>query len=328
MPNHELGPEEYLLYEIVHQSNLKESEVHKTELHKLSYLIYKDFDNESVPDQELALPAYWYEHGIMVDFDQLSTHFLNFEFVSYDSSKGEVIQVDDDISTSNFDIVPELAEWIQEKARKYIDEFGQTYGVRAVKDATYERFGNEFVQQLNEFRYQLDGLENKDVVNKDEYAPTEVAFSEIVNTAETDKKTNFEDVDDQALLENLNGLIAAFPDQEYDKMEDEFYEWESITRQLIYNSMYSQLNNFTSEFWNAFSQVVLRVEHNENLPQTKVFRWKRDRKEALDDFEDEIGRYRSVLLKNRDQTDVLESVSQEYDEAVDETFDEFRHKTH
>lgn len=328
MTTENLGPEEYLLYEIIHQSDLKGAKVHKTELHKLAYLVYKDIEEEPVENQELDLPSYWYEHGIMVDFDEVITQFFDFDFVSYQSTKGRVARLEEEVSEEDFNVGPDLGKKIKQRVKAYIDEFGQMYGVEQVKDETYDRFGDEIVQELNDFRYLLDDIEGLDIVDKDEYAPTNVSYGDFVDTQESLQPVDFDEIDDQPLLNSLNSLISTFPEEDYNRMSEEFYEWESITRQLIYNNMYSQLEQFTNEFWNTFSQVILRVKHNENIPLSKIRHWKRAREDALADFDKEIERYRSVLMDNRSDTNVLNSVSEEVDQAVDETFKEFRNESH
>lgn len=329
MTDSDLGPEEYLLYEIIRQSNEVGEDILKTELHKLAYLTYKDVQEDC--EGSVELPVYWFEHGIMVDYEDLSTGFFQYEDRHYGSTMGKAVTFASDLTPSDFDISSDAAEVVRDYARGYVERFAPKYGVSHVKDETYDRFGEDFVIALNNFRYQVEDLEGVDAVDADEYADTEVAFRDIVDTTEvapSEEANSPDDVDDAALLEGLDSLIALYGDTPYSYMTDQFYEWESITRQLIYNGMYSQLGNFTSDFWNAFSRVELRIHFNENISPTKIHRWRQERDTFTSRFADDIDRFKSVVLDNREKTDLLGSVGEAYDEAVDDAYEDYRNQRH
>jgi hypothetical protein len=119
-------------------------------------------------------------------------------------------------------------------------------------------------------------------------------------------------------------MIATYPNEKYDHMYSLFLEWESLTRQFIYNEMFSQLDNFTSEFWNTFSRVELRIHHNENISPLKIRRWKNEREEHIESFEQEIEDKQHVLLENREPSDELDSVSEAYSQSIDKAVQDFK----
>lgn len=317
MPNSNLGPEDYLVYEVIRKSHEIDGDLPETKFHKLSFLVYKELSEQDV---DVQLPVFWYEHGIMVH-NQFLGDFFGTEWTRWKKRRGNRVVIKGDLEPDDFGISTSLKKQIEDAASKYVKKFKSTFDTTIVKNETYDRFAdNDFIVHLNDLRYFLDEVSDVDTVDADEYAPTNVSFNDIVGE-ETEKRVDdFDGSDSDDVLNYLNLMVETYPWEKYDYMDDQFLEWESLTRQLAYNNMLSQLGNFTSKFWNTFSRAELRIHHNENIPGLTIRIWKRERKEHLEEFEKEIEKYRSVLLKNRESTDSLASVSEEYGQAVDDTY--------
>jgi hypothetical protein len=322
------GPErpaaEYLCYEVVRAVRDRMSEdLPKTEFNKQCYIVYKELQEEGI---DVELPVYWYEHGIMVDLDPLTAHFLTFPRKDWETHSGSNATIRDKWVPDEFGVDESIAEAIQEKATEVARRFAGSQSTRVVKDETYEKYGNEFVQSLNDLRYYLEDLGDYDTVSKESYvADVGVNFSDFSdNTFDRPQATSGTDPSEieDSITEHLDRMVATYPSDLYDKMEPQFREWEQITRQLAYNHMFSQLSNFTDEFWLNFSKGELRINHNENVPQTKIARWVGERSEKIDELETEIEKYRTVMLDNREETDELASVAESYSEAVRKTASE------
>jgi hypothetical protein len=322
MEDSERGEAEYLIYEVIRQHQRLDQDLPKTDFHKRAFLTKKELEEAGV---DVTLPVYWYEHGIMVDFEEVLTDFFQFERHRYESRSGTKAVLDDDVSHSEFGIADEVRERISDVAQQIAREYRNIFDTSVAKDKTYERFAdNDFIIHLNDLRYHLQDLEGVDSVAKDEYAPTDVSISDVTDVSHTTKDAGIDEDTQETLLTYLDKMIETYPEEKYTHMHPPFLEWESLTRQFIYNGMLSELDNFTSEFWNIFSQVELRIHHNEDISDVKILQWKRERDEHIERFEKKIEQRQQVLLENREPTNELESVSEAYSESVDEAVRDLR----
>lgn len=311
-----LGEAEYLLYEVVRQNQRQGRDLPKTQFHKISFLTKKELENQGV---EVPLPVYWYEHGIMVDLEEVVAQFLGFEPQRYGSRTGEKAIFEEDLSSSDFEVGKDKREEIKSTARTIARKFRDVFDTSVAKDKTYEEFAdNDFIIHLNELRYFLESVEDVDTVAKDTYVPTDISYSDIVDDSTQTKTDAIDAGDEENIIEYLNKMTVSYPENKYTKMHSLFLEWESLMRQFTYNGMLSQLSQFTSEFWNTFSRVELRIHHNEDIPLLKVHNWKNERNEHINWFQSRIKERRDILLKQREETNELGSISQKYGEAVDE----------
>lgn len=322
MDDSERGEAEFLIREVIRQHQRLDQDLPKTDFHKRAFLAKKELEEAGI---DIPLPVYWYEHGIMVDFDEVVTDFFQFDRHRYDSRIGTKAVLDTDIASSAFDVADDIKEQITGIAQEIARKYRHTFDTSVAKDETYERFAdNEFIIHLNDLRYHLQELEGKDKVPKDEYAPTDVSITDVTDVSYSNKDTEIDEEEQDTILSYLDKMIASYPEETYDHMHPLFLEWESLTRQFTYNGMFSQLDSFTSEFWNTFSRVELRIHHNENISPLKIRRWKREREEHIERFEQEIKKKQQVLLENREATNELDSVSEAYSQSVDEAVQDFK----
>lgn len=323
MDDPDYGAAEYLCYQVVRAVRDRVGQdLPKTEFNKQCYLVYKELQEQGT---DAGLPVYWYEHGIMVDLDELVADFLDFQNKRWSSgTRGTDVVIDDEWEHHEFDIDPSLADQIKQKTLEVAMRFGNTFDTSVVKDETYEEYGNPFVQTLNEARYYIDELDDVDRVSKESYVTdVDISYAALVEDSSPKKDRDLPDnvgEIESDLLKYFDRLVETYPSNTYETMETQFRQWESISRQLAMNHMFSQLSNFTHQFWIRFSRGELRIEHNENIPRLKVHKWRRERPDEIEALKEEIQKYRQVLLENRESTDELESVSEEYSEAVDEAF--------
>lgn len=318
------GEAEYLLYEVVRQNQCLDRDLPKTDFHKRSFLTKKELEEEGL---DVPLPVYWYEHGIMVDLEEVVADFLGFDQLQYQSGMGRTATIDDEISRSDFDVSEDRRERIKEIARKIAHRYRSVFDTSVAKDETYEEFAdNDFIIHLNDLRYYLETVEDVDTVAQDSYVSTDISFNDIFGqSTDVDDKVIDESTKSE-ILGYLDEMGGSYPREQYTHMHSLFLEWESLTRQFTYNGMLSQLNNFTSQFWNTFSRVELRIHHNENIPAMKIHRWKRQRDKHVTEFEEKIEDRKQILLENREPTNELDSVSEAYSKTVDEMFHQFQTK--
>lgn len=326
MTSSDYGEPEFLCFEVVRSvHDVANRDLPKTEFNKQCYLVYKELQEEGL---ETGLPVYWYEHGIMVDLDELLNDFIAFKDKRWDSGRrGKNAVIVDDWEADQFDIEQSIADRISLKASEVARRFEHTFDTSVVKDRTYKKYGNSFVQALNEARYYIEDLNDIDRINQEDYvADVGVSYSDFVDDTDTNTVELPEDVEgiESDVIEFLDRLVETYPTDTYDKMEPQFRQWESISRQFAMNHMFSQLGNFTNEFWIRFSRGELRIEHNENISPLKVRRWRMKRDDEIEALEEEIRKYRKVLLENREPTAELSAVGDSFSQSVRDTYLEFR----
>lgn len=324
MDDPDYGPPEFLCYQVIRAAHeIVGRDLPKTEFNKQCYLVYKELQEEE--DVEAYLPVYWYEHGIMVDLEEILDDFLSLETKRWSSGRrGQNVIISDDWEAEEFDVEPSIARSIENKAIEVARRFKGAFDTSIVKDRTYEKYGNEFVQTLNETRYYIEELDDIDTIRKEEYvADIDVSFSELTGEEYSEEDVEIpDDLDEieEDVIEFLDRLVETYPPGKYQAMKAQFRQWESISRQFAMNHMFSQLHNLTHEFWIRFSRGELRIEHNENIPTFKVRRWRRERSEHIEELEDELDRYRRILLNNRKESDELSAIADSFSEAVRDTY--------
>jgi len=85
--------------------------------------------------------------------------------------------------------------------------------------------------------------------------------------------------------------------------------------------MYSQLHDFLESFWETFSRTELRLKHNEHTPLNILSKWRVKRDKELERFENELDEKREIVMKNREETNVLGPVAENYSDTVREMFE-------
>lgn len=328
MDDPEYGSAEYLCHQVVSAvQGHTGRELTKTEFNKQCYIVHKELQEDEEIDS--GLPVYWYEHGIMVDLEEVLDQFLKFEYQRFQSgNSGRVAVIDEEWEPDEFDVEPTVARKIRRKALDVAERYRGVFDTTRVKDDTYEKYGNRFIQNLNEARYYIEELGDVDAVRKEDYiTDVGVSYSDIVGeeteATAVDIPENADEIEDD-VKDHLDSLVETYPSDKYDKMAPQFRKWESISRQFAMNHMFSRLSAFTNDFWVAFSKGELRIHHHENIPSRKVKAWKNKRRGVINDFEEELEEYRDALLANRGGTNDLSVVSESYSQAVRDTYSDLR----
>ena len=314
----EYGAAEYLCYEVVRQMENRGAEVPETAFNKLCSLVYEEVKESGV--EEVDLPIQWYMYGNVVNRDYLTDDFLVEESGGW-NNRGTRIGVEN-LPKSAFDIPEEAREVIHSVAIRFADMFQDSYGTVQIKDHSYEKQApNEFIKVMNEFRAELDDLDAPDAANRDEYVPgVDISVGDLFET-EAETEVDAADVDDDALREYLRRLVDAFPEETYSEMSSDFYQWQTTCRNLIRYDLYGELREFQEEFWRAFSRAELRIEHNKNVPLGQIRRWRRDRDEHIEEFNERLKAKQKVVRNHREGESGIDEYAEEYDSAVQSIYE-------
>lgn len=291
----EYGSDAFLCQQVVQQIDRASSgqkQVYKTEFNKLCHLVYEQLKEE---DYDVGLPVYWYQYGIVV----WNPERYPLDFHSQD--RGTVIHAQNGID-SLFDVSDDLRQAIVQTAHRVASNYGLSFGTETVKDDSYDRHApTSFIHEFNEFRAVLEPME----------ASQRSLTSFTTNEGASESEGRID-----ALRPSFEALVESYPQETYSTAYREFRQWDSIARQLAKNDQIPALKQFTNAFWEMFSRVELRVQHNENIPAETRARWIRKRDSIRDDFADTIREYRETARADRTRTHQLAALADEYSEAV------------
>lgn len=329
MDTPQYGEPEFLCYQVIKKIRDQYGDDHdlpKTDFHKLCYIADKKLREESV---DIELPVHWYMYGGVITDDAMQTDFYELEEKSWKEYSGENVVLSDDIDESDFATDEDHKNEIETVAEDMASEFGGHYGTVRTQDYQYQNYApNDFVRTLHEFRKFVQDLDNHDRLSADKYVGgVGVSFEDFVSEdveGQPESVTPNEEIN-QELRTYLDELISTYPDEQYSRMESQFLDWENISWQMAKNGFYSQLQSFMEEFWKTFSRVELRIQHNRNLPLRIKSQWRNEIPEEIERFELKINNFRTVVLDNREETHVLDTVSDSFSNTVREMFDQRVH---
>lgn len=317
-----LGVPEFLCFQVVRTLQRKKGpNIPETDFNKFAFLVHERLKEK---DFESGLPHFWLQYGEVVDRDEMHIPFLEFKEHRYQTNLGKRAALDRDYSHSDFAVNGGTETLIIETTEDTVSDFEDRYGTDIAKDYTYEEFApEEFIIHLNNLRAFFEETDVTAPISRDsQVAGLETSFSEIIGVDETavDEDVEGQDEFKTEVLRHLDRMVETYPTETYTYADKEFRQWESTTRQLTYNGIFDHVAQFTHDFWKMFSEVELRIRHNENIPKAKVQRWRNRRADIVERFRETLDDKRDVLLKNRESTDELERVADSYSQAVRELF--------
>lgn len=245
----------------------------------------------------LGVPRYWYKYGELVDEASVDDGF----FVESSAPWGgraykPVYDTEDDFETTSRErrAVRETVEWV------------------------LERFGDKSAQQLEAYQYER-------------YAPNEFvsAYSDLrraLQYTDLDEQTSLStfapdgpDDNHGLVADQLDRMVATYPadDPAFEPLFDVFLRWEDTARLLIEQGReFARLEAFLDEFVQAVSEAVLRHQFAVGVDEERVDQWRTNAEASVETFEAAVRDRRTDLLRTRDRSGVLQSVSETYDETV------------
>lgn len=300
----DFGPDAFLCHQVLRQmeraSDGKKT-VYETEFNKLCFLTYKELEEEGFAD-EVQLPMHWYQFGMKVwgQPDALA--------VLYNSDNRGTEVIPQTLSESAFALRDELKEAIHRVTRQLAGEYKFTFGTDAIIDDSYDEHApTPFVKSYHEYRRTIEELE-----------PGQQSLANFVDSGSTKGHIS-------TIRPHLETLVSEYPKSTYNEAYAEFKQWDSVTRQLAKNGDVDALIELSKAFWKMFSRVELRIHHNVDIPSETVADWIMEREQHKQEFRSQLAEYRQIAVANREQTNHLKQVSDEYSETVrDMAHDESR----
>lgn len=214
---------------------------------------------------DIQFPRYWYKYGEVGNREPLD----NTLFIQEEAEEWGGLEIRPAKPEVEFDIEPNLQSDIDEAVDFVVDKFANVK-IDGIKDLQYEYFApNEFIQTFERLRsriYELaeDQTSNREIENLDEVT--------------------------EELLNLLDGLEQEYDEDLYQEMSGDFRTWSGIMGDFIQDGEFGKAEAYLEEFWDVFSKVHLRIEHNNNPIQEQLERWETKNRFELDKYRRSLDR--------------------------------------
>lgn len=290
------GAPELLGYRLLERLQESRGLVPKTVFHKVWSLSDRHASEEH--GVEIGVPRYWYKYGEIVDEGSVDDGF----FVSPSAPwGGQAYKPVYDHDSGEFDVTDRERRVVDETVAWALERFGDR-AAQELEEYQYERYApNEFVDSYSELRALLQ------YTDLDQQAPLTL-FDPARPDAEGELVERY-----------LDEMVATFPDDEpvFEPLSDVFLRWEDTARLLVEQGYdYARLEEFLDGFVHVVSETVLRLQFTSGIDEDRVAEWRSERDRRIDQFASTLRDRRRDLLRDREQSGVLRSVSETYDDAI------------
>jgi len=297
----QLGAPEYLGYQLI----VKIKERSKRQISRSKFLKLNCIADRFLHDElntDIGLPRYWYKYGEILDEQS-----INGEFYHAPSARGFYGQqylTSREYSPDEFNITEEESERIEDAAEWTALRFAKR-NAEQIKSHQYRAHApKEFIRAYSELRERLDvsNLQEQTILGY---------FAE------------GEDGNKELVFDLLDEMLLTYPKDEYDSIYNLYLRWDDTARMLVEEEGgFDTLNEFLDEFIEALSKTELRFEHSANVPEQRLERWREQREDTLEEFEETLQKHRRELLAGQEPSGELEKVALEYNEAADSLMQE------
>lgn len=212
----------------------------------------------------IQFPRYWYKYGEVGNREPLDTTlYIKEEAEEWGGIEIRPAQVD-----KEFEIDEELKERIDVAVEFVVDNFANV-NIEKVKELQYNHFApNKFVKTFEELRTRIYKLADEHDIGNE-------------NSEEEAKKV-------ESLLKELR---EEYPEEKYQEMYSDFETWVDLMEDAIDEREFGLAEARLEDFWEVFSKVHLRMEHNNNPIDSQMSRWEIEN-------DDEISSYRESLTSD------------------------------
>lgn len=297
----ELGPPEYLLYHVLLARDKQDNnETGRTNTHKLCVLVDRELRSEY--DRDVLLPTYWYKYGKTLSEADLNTAVAHRP--RSDKTFGYSYYPADQVSETDFDHLDEdLKDDVFRAVQHVISEHGDKT-VDELEEYQYKNFRpNDFIEAYGDLRWYLSQF----AIDDEQRTLTKFLGSK--------QKTVIED--------HLDRMLATFPSEDYRDIHHIYLEWDDTIR-LLHEQGHSprSLLEFTELFIEGLAKAVLRLKDNNNLPEERLAEWRAEKENILAELEDRIRRKRQDALQHREESEMLDSLADSYNETILDEIDD------
>lgn len=260
---------DYLVYELL--SKLEEAQpdwrsVTSSQFSKLPCIADRYLVDEL--KRNIEFPRYWYKYGEVGNREPLD----NTLFILEEADDWGGIEVRPAKPEADFGIDPDLQSDVDEAIEFVIGNFANV-NIEKVKALQYEHFApNDFIRTFEEVRSQIYDL-----------------------AEEMKEDAEIEDIEQRRsdLFGLLETLVEEYPEDTYQEMKTDFDTWVDVIHDQIEKGQFGRAEAHLEEFWEVFSKVHLRMEHNNYPYEKQIKRW-----EMENEFE--LEKYRETLKEIAD----------------------------
>lgn len=294
--NGDLGPQEYLGYRlIVKIKERTQRQISRSKFLKLNCVADRFLRDELNTD--IGLPRYWYKYGEILDEQSINGEF--YHAPSARGYSGQQYLTSREYEDEEFDV--------NEQTRNNIDD---------AVEWTALRFAKRNAEQIKNYQYQVQSP--KEFIRAYSELRERLDVSNIEEQAVLAEFDSTRGEHEQLALDLLDEMLLTYPKNEYDTIYDLYLRWDDTARLLVEASDFDELNEFLDEFIEALSKAELRFEHCNHIPEDRMDRWREERGDAVNDFDQSLIERRRELLRKRDPSGELDKVAEEYNETVGE----------
>lgn len=297
----EYDAHDFLCYQLLEQLNDAQRDgrsVTRTQFLKITPIADRILSDEY--DRNVGLPRYWYMYGEVLNEKPLSGGYYTTTDAPWG---GKAVELAPGVDSDAFDVGNELRRDVHEVARRLASNFANER-TDQLKAYQYQEYApTEFVTAFDGFRSFISDTDQQSTTLSS-FTPGENSYSR-----ETEAQ------------ELLDDVLAEYPEDTYDEMDDVFLEWEDTTRLLLeQEASFDTIESLLSDFWETFSKVELRLRHEQNTPREQKVQWVDERDSVKREFRDRLTELREDLLADREPSSELDSVADSYSETVRNLF--------
>lgn len=292
-----LGGPEFLAYSVlsVHREE-GHGELSRTGYHKLTTIA--DLKLRSDHGLDIGLQSHWYFYGLTVVEDAFREQIAFTPNANYHS--GQAYYPADRVSETDFaHLDPELRRT-----------------VRSVVQQIVERHGDKDWRELERYQYRA-------------YAPSEfveryamlrgVLYERRKRGARQASLGRFDHSTPDAVVQELDRMLEAFPEDRYELLADEYLLWDDTFRLLADNGAPAEeLEAFHERMVEAVSRVYLRFEVRNNVPTEQLHEWAVEARREIEQFRAQVETVRSRALSTHEPEVGLSTVAESYNATIHE----------
>lgn len=297
----QLGPREYLGFRVLREREMQDGQPTSRSVFlklccEVDRLLQEDYE------VDIDFPRHWYRFGEVAEPHSLSRDFINAPRARF--WEGQELYPDPEIAEVEFDVGLNDREVIRQAAHDVVERLGQE-NAEVLKRRQYTRYSpNEFIETYSHLRSHL-GASDVEGSNHQQGA-----LGDFVNS-------------DRKYVENLlDKMLSSYPQDEegYDDLYRLYLRWDDTMRMLVEQGRSAHEQKiFLELFVEKLSQIVLRFQHSQSIPEYRIEEWEDERPEQFEELRRGIEEIREACLNDRDSSGELTSISEVYDRIVERT---------
>lgn len=246
---------------------------------------------------DIGLPRYWYMYGELANEHEFSGRFYNApKAIGWD---GQQYLPKRTLTADDFDIKDEGVRRIASAVEWTIQNYGQKNVEEIQEDQYQNQAPNEFIRKYSEFRWLLQTID--------------LGAQQRLNRYTSEGESN-----EEYIRSILDEMVELYPtDEDYQRMQPLYLRWDDTVRMMLEGQPdYGEIEEFLDYFIEILSKTVLRFEYHRNISESRLDSWREDAQEDKSEFEDLLHARRRALLRRREQSSELDSISETYSATV------------